>query len=155
MSDPTIPSLADLPSWAEKVGWSVLSVIGLVYVLRWLAGAYLRALHERVTILESLDKAHRQELGDLRTLLLTRTDLHNQHLAQITERVTATLRDHNRTSIQMHQVLSRLVDQYPAPSPGVHPAVHRNGYEPHPSSADLPAPPRDASEVTTHRSVRP
>lgn len=54
MADPLIPaSAADI---VEKIGLTIATIIGLVYVLKWLSQMHLKALNDRITTLEGVTK---------------------------------------------------------------------------------------------------
>jgi hypothetical protein len=54
MADPLIPSsAADL---VEKIGLTIATIIGLVYVLKWLSQMHLKALNDRITTLERVTR---------------------------------------------------------------------------------------------------
>jgi len=54
MADPLIPtSAADI---IEKVGLTIATIVGLVYVLKWLSQMHLKALNDRITTLERVTR---------------------------------------------------------------------------------------------------
>ena len=90
MSDP----IADLPSWAEKLGWVTVTILGLVWVIRFLFKATMASMNNRITTLERLDKENKVEIRNLQTEILRRTDEHakvNLHMASV---IAEAMRDH-------------------------------------------------------------
>jgi hypothetical protein len=54
MADPLIPTSAG--DIVEKVGLTIATIIGLVYVLKWLSQMHLKALNDRITTLERVTR---------------------------------------------------------------------------------------------------
>lgn len=54
MADPLVPTSAS--DIVEKVGLTIATIIGLVYVLKWLSQTHLKALNDRITALEQVTR---------------------------------------------------------------------------------------------------
>lgn len=96
-----IPTVADFASLPEKIGWGLAVICGLVFVLKLLTQAYLKAMDERIKAekanteiqvkhltsrIDALEKAlvtAQDENQRLNTELLRRTDMHVEELKEV------------------------------------------------------------------------
>jgi len=78
MTDPLNPF--SIGEFIEKAGITVASIIGLLYVLRWLSYAHLAALNGRITTLEGVVKERDALIADRDKKI---EELHNQMIARM------------------------------------------------------------------------
>ncbi len=96
-----IPTAADFATLPEKIGWSLAVICGLVFLLKLLTQAYLKAMDARIEAeklnrdmqvqhltdrIDALEKAlalSQAENQRLNTELLRRTDMHIEELNQL------------------------------------------------------------------------
>ena len=97
MPDPAIadPGLADVALGViGKVGYTVASILGLLYVLKWLSGIHLQALKDRILALEGELKrrdeiiaAHEKEVRELHKVMLEKSEAHAKVLHDLALKV--------------------------------------------------------------------
>jgi hypothetical protein len=78
MSDPLSPSF--IGEFIEKAGITVASIIGLLYVVRWLSFAHLAALTGRIVTLEGVVKERDALIADRDKKI---EELHQQMIARM------------------------------------------------------------------------
>jgi L-2-hydroxyglutarate oxidase LhgO len=148
MSD--LNTITSIGAIIEKVGITVASVLGLLVVVKWLSQVHLKALNDRIELLENLNTKREIEITEARKQIIERTDSHSKIVQELVTQVMLELRESRRAAVQTNQVMTRLIDTVlskPCVAAELHPHDHRP-YTRTPSSAELPAPPR---EVPTDR----
>ena len=154
MTDPLIPSSA--AEIIEKVGLALATILGLVYVLRWLSQMHLLALNGRITTLESVVAKRDSQIEAAQLLLHTQSEQHAHEMKDIAVRLATEIKENRAFNREQHVVFVRLLDRMDARPCLMH------GYEPHPtpkpefhakgdprisSSSELPQVPTDRIPV--------
>jgi hypothetical protein len=151
MADPLIaPGLIDI---VEKVGVTLATILGLVYVLRWLSQMHLKALNERITTLERVVKerdaiiARREEKIDSQQREHMATVISNaQDMKALVVQLLANDKA-NRDFMREHQqVVVGMFDRL-----GMRPCMIDN-FAPHPAP---PVAPPAVPATRQHRTPRP
>lgn len=149
MPDPALadPSITDVAlGVVGKVGYTVASILGLLYVLKWLSGIHLQALKDRIIALEG-ELKHRDERiaagqGEISALhreMLDRSEAHAKVLHDLALKVITAIEKQAAYTKQ----LAHALDDRPCPfnpnagSPPTSPLQHRT---------PLPVPPAVSSD---------
>lgn len=135
MADPLLSTpAADI---IEKVGLTIATIVGLVYVLKWLSQAHLKALNDRITTLEA-------EITRRDALIAEReARIYAMHQAQLAAAITNA---HDMKSIAMQLMANdkanRDVQRVLIEKLNTRPCMIED-YKPHPTPPPAPAPETD------------
>jgi hypothetical protein len=137
----------DIISVIEKVGLAIATILGLVYVLRWLSQAHLLALNSRITTLESVVAKRDNQIEAAQLQINMQANQHAHEMKDIAVRLATEIKENRAFNREQHAVLVRLLDKLDSrpcmiaeyhPHPTPKPATHQ----------DLPQPPTD--RLQTH-----
>ena len=128
----------------EKFGIAVASILGLLYVLRWLSQAHLKALNERINTLEMVYAEEKRDKARIQAEYMDRMEAHAAIERDMAAKMARVLVDNSANARATHDVLVRLLDRLdtrPCLLPDYEPHEHRMQHKTR-SSAELPAPPK-------------
>ena len=115
MADPSIMDFG--LSAIEKAGIAVVTILGLLGILKWLSQTHLKALNVRLDVLEKVVKARDEiiatrdaQLNAAHKAMLDRADKHSAAMHEMASLVMAEMAATRRASVQAHAVISRLLD---------------------------------------------
>lgn len=153
MADPLIPaSTGDI---VEKVGLAIATIIGLVYVLKWLSQAHLAALNGRITTLEgelvkkdALIAAREQKIDQQQQDHMATVITHAHDMKSLVMQLLANDKANRDFMREHHQVVIGLFDKLgsrPCMLPDYQP--HAQSYPPVQPRPNLPSVPETDSTV--------
>lgn len=132
----------------EKAGITVASIVGLLYVLRWLSNAHLAALNGRIDALETAQREKDQAIADrdrkiekMHERLVAVMEVHAHDMQGIAIRMINESTENRKFQRDIHAVTVQVIEGFKAARPCMVPEYHPHN-TPLPVKTDIPSVPK-------------